>query len=313
VPVAGSLPEFLGLFTLPRFSALLNGEVLLVAFTIAAVASVETLLCIDAVDKMDPQRRLTDQNRELKAQGIGNMVSGLLGGLPITSVIVRSSANVNAGARSKASTILHGALILVCCLFIPHLLNRIPLGALAAILLMTGYKLARPSVFRDMFAHGKYQWVPFLVTVVAVVGTDLLTGVGLGLLTSMVAVLYGNVKNPFRLREEASPGGGVRMILSEEVSFLNKARIKKALEELPPHSTVVIDAHLTRYIDFDVLELIREFRAVKAPERNIRCLLTGFREEYGLENHRPVSPESPAFAYVSNRELVGQEGKLMSN
>lgn len=293
VPVAGSFSEFLGFFTFPDFSALLRKDVLLVAITLAAVASIETLLCIEAVDKMDPHRRVTSQNRELKVQGLGNMISGLLGGLPITSVIVRSSANINAGAQTKKSAILHGVLILVCAALIPFLLNKIPLGALAAILLVTGYKLARISIFRQMFANGKYQWVPFVITVTAVVATDLLTGVGLGLAASGLAILYGNMKNSYYFhKDQYQEGEVIRIHLSEEVSFLNKASIKLTLDHLPQDSTVLIDARDTQYIDFDVLELIREFKEVKAPERGIRCALVGFKEEYKITNTHNVQSET---------------------
>ena len=292
VPLATSFGEFLGFFSLPDFSAITRSDVWMTAITLAAVASIETLLCIEAVDKMDPHKRITSQNRELKAQGVGNMVSGLLGGLPVTSVIVRSTANINAGARSKMSAIIHGLLILVCCLFIPALLNKIPLAALAAILLVTGYKLAKVSVFKQMFANGKYQWVPFMVTVVAVVFTDLLTGVALGLATSAVAILYGNMKNSYFFhKDEYQDGELIRIHLSEEVSFLNKAAIKLTLEHLPHNATVIIDATNTRYIDFDVLELIREFSEVKAPERNIDCMLIGFRNKYKISNTHNVQME----------------------
>jgi MFS superfamily sulfate permease-like transporter len=169
----------------PDFSSIMRADVIMVAITLAAVASIETLLCIEAVDKMDPQRRRTSQNVELKAQGIGNIVSGLLGGLPVTSVIVRSTANINAGGKTKMSTIFHGILILVCAALVPALLNKIPLGALAAILLVTGYKLAKVAIFKQMFQNGKYQWAPFMVTVIAIVFTDLLTGVGLGLVAAV--------------------------------------------------------------------------------------------------------------------------------
>ncbi|GEO12022.1 SulP family inorganic anion transporter [Segetibacter aerophilus] len=311
VPVAGSFDEFLGLFTLPNFSAITNKDVIITAFTIAAVASIETLLCIEAVDKMDRLRRATNQNRELKAQGIGNMVSGLLGGLPVTSVIVRSSANINAGAQTKASTIIHGTLILVCSAFIPGVLNMIPLGALAAILLITGYKLARISIFKEMFANGKYQWVPFIVTVVAVVFTDLLTGVGLGLLTSMVAILYGNMKNSYYFHKENHHEGEViRIQLSEEVSFLNKASIKLTLNHLPANSKVVIDATKTTYIDYDVLELIKEFKNIKAPEKNIDCILTGLREKYKIDNTHHVISERQAFT-DRNESFTNQETGIL--
>jgi MFS superfamily sulfate permease-like transporter len=314
VPVAGSVSEFFGLFTLPRFSYLFDMDVIVVAATIAAVASVETLLCIDAVDKMDKMRRVTNGNQELKAQGIGNIISGLLGGLPITSVIVRSSANVNAGARSKASTIIHGVLILICCALIPHLLNMIPLGALAAILLMTGFKLARPAIFKEMFANGTYQWVPFMVTVIGVVCTDLLTGVGLGLATSMVGILYANLKNPYYFhKEQYHEGEVIRIQLSEEVSFLNKASIKLTLDHLPQNSKVMIDAHKTKYIDFDVLELIREFRDIKAPERNIQCILSGFSETYKLNNTHHVHSETPAWVHGNGNERFATGKQMVNN
>jgi MFS superfamily sulfate permease-like transporter len=312
VPVANNLKDFIGLFTSPDFSSIMNKEVIITAFTLAAVASIETLLCIEAVDKMDPLRRITNQNRELKAQGIGNMISGLLGGLPITSVIVRSSANINAGARTKTSTIIHGILLLVCSAFIPGVLNMIPLGALAAILLMTGYKLARVSIFKEMFANGTYQWVPFMVTVVAVVFTDLLTGVGLGLLTSMVAILYVNMKNSYYFHKENHHEGEIiRIHLSEEVSFLNKASIKLTLDHLPQHSTVIIDAGKTHFIDFDVLELIREFKKIKAPEKNINCILTGFKEKYQIDNTHNVLCESQ-HSVPAGGEYSSQKTALIS-
>lgn len=293
VPVANNFQDFLGLFTLPNFSSIANKDVIITAITIAAVASIETLLCIEAVDKMDSQRRVTNQNRELKVQGVGNMISGLIGGLPITSVIVRSTANINAGARTKTSAIFHGVLLLVCTAFVPGILNMIPLGALAAILLLTGYKLARISIFKEMFANGKYEWIPFIVTVIAVVFTDLLKGVGLGLLTSMIAILYGNMRNPYYFHKESHHmGETIKIFLSEEVSFLNKASIKVTLDELPENCTVIIDATKTHYIHFDVLELIKEFKNIKAPEKNINCMLTGFREKYKIENSHHVFSES---------------------
>jgi MFS superfamily sulfate permease-like transporter len=292
VPVAGSFNEFIGLFTTPDFSAITNQKVILWAITIAAVASIETLLCIEAVDKLDPHRRLTNQNRELKAQGIGNIVSGLIGGLPITSVIVRSTANLNAGAQTKTSAILHGVLILSCSAFIPRILNMIPLAALTAILLMTGYKLARVSVFLEMYRNGKYQWVPFMVTVVAIVFTDLLTGVALGLTVSSMAILYGNMRNSYYFHKERHHDGEViKVHLTEEVSFLNKASITLTLDHLPENATVVIDASNTSYIDYDVLESIKEFKNIKAPEKNITCILAGFKEKYKIDNNLYVSSE----------------------
>jgi MFS superfamily sulfate permease-like transporter len=290
IPVAQSLNEFAALFTFPDFSRVFSKDVLLTGATIAAVASIETLLCIEAVDKLDPHRRITDQNRELKAQGVGNIVSGMLGGLPVTSVIVRSSANINAGARTKMSTIIHGTLILACSALIPWVLNKIPLGALAAILLVTGYKLAKISVFKSMYSNGRFQFLPFIVTVVAVVLTDLLTGVALGLLVSMFGVMYVNMKNPYYFhKRNYHPGEKITITLSEEVTFLNKASIKLTLDDLPAGSNVTIDASNTKYIDFDVMETIKDFKEIQAPEKNISCELRGFKQNYPLDNSHHVT------------------------
>ena len=309
VPVAASFNEFLGFFTMPDFSQWNNPQVYLVALTLAAVASIETLLCIEAVDKLDPEKRSTSPNRELIAQGIGNMMSGLVGGLPITSVIVRSSANVNAQARSKMSTIVHGLLLLVCVSLIPTVLNKIPLASLAAILLMTGYKLCNPALFRKMFGYGKYQWVPFVVTVIAIVFTDLLTGVGIGLGVSILALLYGNYKNSYFFHKEKHKEGETILIhLSEEVSFLNKASIKLTLEHLPPNSTVILDAYDAQYIDHDVLELIRDFKDIQAPLKNIDCKTVGFKDGYKIvntDNVQSVKDYIPRYHSV----LVGEPMK----
>lgn len=289
VPVATSFSEFLGFFTFPDFSQIQNPDIWIVALTITAVASIETLLCIEAVDKIDPQKRVTNTNKELVAQGIGNTLSGLIGGLPITSVIVRSSANTNANAKTKMSTIFHGILLLGCAMLIPGILNMIPLAALAAILLHTGYKLAKPSIFKSMFANGKYQWAPFIVTVVAVVLTDLLTGVGIGLAVSVVAILRGNLKNSYYFHKEKHHEGEVIKIhFSEEVSFLNKASIRETLDRLPQNASVVLDASASKYIDFDVLELIREFIEIKAPLKNIMCKTIGFKDVYEIANSENV-------------------------
>ncbi len=281
IPVASDASAFLAQFMLPDFSQWANPKVLSVALTICIVASIETLLCLEAVDKIDPQLRTSNPNQELKAQGIGNMISGLLGGLPVTSVIVRGSANVNAGARTKASAISHGALLLVCVALIPVVLNMIPLATLAAILILTGYKLAKISVFKEMWANGKYQWWPFIITVVAVVFTDLLTGVGIGLAVSAFAILRGNMKNSyFFKREEYNEGDVILIKLSQEVSFLNKASIKLTLDHLPENSKVTIDGSETAYIDFDVLESLREFAKEKASKKGIQLTLKGFRDKY---------------------------------
>jgi len=292
IPIAQSMGEFIGLFTMPDFTQWANPAIYTTAFTLCVVASIETLLSIEAVDRIDPQMRISDTNRELKAQGIGNLISGLVGGLPITSVIVRSSANIDANSRSKMSAIFHGILILVCVALIPTILNLIPLAALAAILILTGYKLAKPKMFKTMYTNGKYQWWPFIITVVAVVFTDLLTGVGIGLAASVVSILVGNMKNAYKFKKEKYHDGDIIHIhLSQEVSFLNKAGIKHTLNKLPKNSKVLIDARGTAYIDFDILEIIREFNEVKAPLKNIQVNLRGFKEAYNLGDHDFVAFE----------------------
>lgn len=285
LPVAGNFGDFIGQFTLPNFAAITNKEVWIVAGTIAIVASVETLLNVEATEKLDPLKRNASPNRELRAQGIGNMISGMIGGLPITSVIVRSSANINAGGRTKLATITHGALLLICTAMIPALLNKIPLATLAAVLLVTGYKLCKISIFKEMFSNGKYQWIPFLVTVVAIVFTDLLIGIALGMAVSVVFILRGNIKAPYYFRKEQyHTGDTIRLELAQEVSFLNKASILLTLDHMPENSAVVIDASKTTYIDHDVLEIIREFKDAKAPQKSINVVLTGFKEEYKIPN-----------------------------
>lgn len=301
IPVASDAAAFLGFFTLPDFNGFLNSEVVMYGFFIAIIASLETLLSIEAVDGIDPERRVTNTNKELIAQGIGNSISGLIGGLPITSVIVRSSANVNAGAKSKLSAIIHGFLLLLCAIFIPVLLNKIPLSALAAILILTGYKLAKPSVFKNMFISGKYQFIPFIVTVVCIISIDLfgfphvLMGKGLilgvlaGIIAAAGAILHGNLKNSYYFhKEKYHEGDLITIALSEEVSFLNKASIRETLDHIPENSRLVIDASKTIYIDFDVLELIKEFRDIKSPIKNINLELKNFSESYQLENELHV-------------------------
>ena len=293
VPVASDFNSFLGQFTFPDFSQLGNKAVYVAAVTIAAVASIETLLCIEAVDKLDPHRRVTNTNRELFAQGVGNMASGLVGGLPVTSVIVRSSANVAANAQTKTSTIIHGFLLLFCAALIPMVINMIPLSALAAVLLVVGYKLAKPALFKQMWTAGKYQFMPFIVTVVAIVFTDLLTGVGIGMVVATFAILRGNMKAPYFFHKDKHNKGDVIVIeLTQEVSFLNKASLKLTLDHLPHNSKVIIDASKTIYIDYDVLDLIKEFQKINAKERNIDFVLTGFKDTYRVHNSDQVHSDS---------------------
>jgi MFS superfamily sulfate permease-like transporter len=285
LPVPQSISDFGAQFLLPDFKGFLNPLVWQTGFVIAIVASIETLLCIEATDKLDPMKRYTSGDSELKAQGIGNIVSGLLGGLPITSVIVRSSANINAGAKSKVSAITHGALLLICVALIPMALNLIPKASLAAILIFTGYRLCRPAVFKHMWHAGLPQFIPFVVTAVAVAlpFLGLLKGVGIGMVISIFYLLRNNLRIPYYYKRSVFESQDVISLeLAQEVSFLNKASIKKTLESLPSGSTVVLNASNTEYIDYDVLELIKEFQLTKAPDKDIKMSLLGFKNSYML-------------------------------
>jgi MFS superfamily sulfate permease-like transporter len=280
IPVVNGWSEFTGLFTMPDFSAIGKQEVWIVAGTIAIVASLETLLSIEAVDKIDPIKRVSPTNRELMAQGIGNMTSAMLGGLPMTSVIVRSSANVNSGGRTKMSAIFHGTWLLLSLLFIPGIINMIPLACLAAILLVTGYKLTRIALFKHMYHKGWDQFVPFVVTVAAVLLTDLLKGVAIGMLVSIFYLLRTNMRNPFfyKIHEEGNKKN-IRIKLAEEVSFLNKAAIQVMLNKIPKETTVTIDGSNSRYIDPDVLETIFNYKH-NAYTKGIIVILEDIKSQY---------------------------------
>jgi carbonic anhydrase len=281
VPVASDLAGFIGFFQMADFRQIGNPSVFVAAITIALVASLETLLNLEAVDKLDPQKRVSPPNRELIAQGVGNITAGLIGGIPVTSVIVRSSVNINAGGKTKLSTITHGILLLVSVLFLPTWLNRIPLSCLAAILIVTGVKLASPKLFRQMLRQGIDQAVPFLVTIVGILMTDLLIGILLGLGVAMVSILRSNWQRPLRrITEKHIAGEVLRIELASQVSFLNRAALTKALEEVPAGGEVTIDARYTSYIDTDVLSLIQEFKKEVAPARGIRVNLVGFKDHY---------------------------------
>ena len=299
LPVPDTWREAAGMLTLPNFSGFGNSYVWMTGITIAIVASIETLLCIEAADRLDTHRRITDThrritdtNRELRAQGAGNIVSSLIGGLPITSVVVRSSANANAGATHKLSAVIHGALLLVCVLAIPFILNMIPLSTLAAVLLLVGYKLAKPATLLHFWHKGLYQFIPFAATLVAVVALDLLKGVGIGLAISIIFILQGNMKRAYYLsREELAEADEISLELAEEVSFLNKAAIKKTLKNIRPGSKVTINAERSSYIAGDVLELIEDFANVFAKENDIDVVLKGFKSDYdheGRDHHSHV-------------------------
>lgn len=256
IPVADSLAGFTSFFMFPDFSQIGNVQVWTTALTLAIVASLETLLNIEAADELDPYQRVTPTNRELKAQGAGNLVSGLLGGLPVTSVIVRTSANVNAGAKSKMSTIIHGLLLLLCVALIPKVLNLIPLPALAAVLIFTGFKLAKPAIFKDFYQKGFDQFIPFVVTIAAILLTDLLVGIMIGCLVGLFFVMRSNFRTAvFVVNDDNS----YLFRLRKDVSFLNKPIIKRKLEQVPENANVLIDATRADFIDRDVVEVIEDF------------------------------------------------------
>lgn len=282
LPIPTSFTDFFSQFTLPSIEGFANPVVWKYGVIIAVVASIETLLCIEATDKLDPWKRISSTNKELKAQGIGNIVSGLIGGLPITSVIVRSSANINAGGKMKLATITHGVLLLVSVATIPMILNLIPKATLAAILIYTGYRLCRPAIFKHMFHNGVSQFLPFLITVLGVVFLDLLKGVGIGAAVAIFFILRNNFRVPFYYKRRVynEKGDVIHLELSQEVTFLNKASIKDVLENIPSGSTIILDATMTEYIDFDVLEMIKDFHKSKAPDRDIKMSLVGFKNSY---------------------------------
>ncbi len=274
IPVAESISGFVNLFTLPDFSQWNNPQVYTVAITIAIVASLETLLCLEATDKLDPLKRVSPANQELRAQGVGNLISGMIGGLPITQVIVRSSTNIQSGGKTKMSAILHGFILLGSAMLVPNLLNLIPLSSLAAILLLVGYKLAKPALFKQVFKTGWTNFIPFVVTIAAIVLTDLLMGIGIGMAVAIFFVLYENYKKPFFFEEGQSLGKGdsITLKLSEDVTFLNKANIQRALQLIPDSTTVVIDATASVNIHNDVKEIINEFK-INAKARDITVII----------------------------------------
>lgn len=269
IPVSEDFSGFLSQFTLPDFSAITNPEVWIIGITMAIVASLETLLCVEATDKLDPQKRVTPTNRELRAQGIGNIVSGLIGGLPVTQVIVRSSANIQSGGQTRLSALIHGVLIFLAALAVPNVMNMIPLASLAAILLVVGYKLAKPALFIDMYKKGWLQFIPFVVTVLAIVLTDLLVGIGIGMAVAVFNILLTNLKNPYILKTtHDSSDKHYQIALSEQVTFLNKAQILRELNRIPNDAELYIDASKTVFIEHDVLEIISDFKE-NAKYRNI--------------------------------------------
>lgn len=286
VPEPDSLSEFKAQLYFPDFSALTDIRVYTVALTIAIVASLETLLCVEATDKIDPNKGRTPMNRELKAQGIGNIISGLVGGIPITQVIVRSTANMDAGAKSKKSAIIHGVFLLGFVIAAPSLLNMIPRSTLAAVLILIGFKLASPVMFKQMFKAGWSQFVPFVVTITAMLLTDLLTGVGIGLGVAILWILYRNYRVAYFVqsdgREEGEP---IRLALSQHATFLNKANIIKTFDTIPDGSKVILDLSKSIDVDYDVREAIQEFKT-STKDRNIDLEIIG-QERIDMNQNLP--------------------------
>ncbi|MBW0177038.1 SulP family inorganic anion transporter [Sediminibacterium sp.] len=256
LPVATDVSSFVSFLTFPDIAFLKNPDVWVSGITIAIVASLETLLAIEAADKLDPLKRVTPTNRELKAQGVGNMVSGLIGGLPLTSVVVRTSANISSGAKSKMSTIFHGTMLMLCVMFIPTILNKIPLSSLAAVLIFTGYKLAKVSLFKEFYRKGWDQFVPFVVTIVAILFTDLLVGIMIGIGVGLFYLIRSNFRSAVMV---VNDDNNYLIRFRKDVSFLNKPIVKKKLEDVPHNANVIIDATRADFIDKDVIEEVNNF------------------------------------------------------
>jgi len=303
IPVPETIGGFFSQFTFPDFSQIGNGAVWITGITIAIVASLETLLCLEATDKLDPFKRVSPHNRELKAQGVGNIISGLIGGLPITQVIVRSSTNIQSGGRTKMSAIFHGFILLGCAMAIPRVLNLIPLASLAAILFLVGYKLAKPSLFKQMYKLGYSNFIPFMVTILGIIFTDLLIGIGIGLVVAIMDILYKNYKKPFLFESgKHLKGGVIRLELAEDVTFLNKASIRRTLEQIPDGAKVIIDASKSINIDPDVVEIIEEFKT-NADYRDIELELIEFKSVKIRNQVKEVE-------YAMANNLISTNGKF---
>lgn len=301
IPVATSWESFMNLFSVPDFSQWNNPQVYIVGMTIAVVASLETLLCLEATDKLDPYKRITPANQELKAQGIGNVISGLIGGLPITQVIVRSSTNIQSGGKTKMSAISHGVILLICAVALPNFLNMIPLSSLAAILFLVGYKLAKPTLFKQMYKMGWSYFIPFIVTILAIVFTDLLMGIGIGMAVAIFYILLNNYNKPFLFEkdEDSVVNGIYRLKLAEDVTFLNKANIQRALNAIPSNKKVIIDASQSINIDKDVIEIVEEFE-ILAKTKNIEVEI--------IERNMKGLKDKPIKSLV---EILDAENKIL--
>jgi MFS superfamily sulfate permease-like transporter len=276
IPVAENFNDLKAFLTFPDFSAIQDARVWTIAFTLALIASLETLLSVEATDKLDPAKNVTPTNRELFAQGTGNVLSGLLGGLPLTQVIVRSSANIQSNAKSKMSAIIHGFLLLLAVLALPKLLNNIPLSVLAAVLIVVGYKLAKPSLFKKMWAQGWTQFVPFVATIAVIVAKDLLWGIMTGLTIGIIVIMVKSYQNSLFLHLDKANDKLVKMVFAEEVTFLNKGAIAKQLQSLPNDITLELDVRNSKYIDSDIIDILEDF-VVQSENKNITVKLLSER------------------------------------
>ncbi|KTD42111.1 bifunctional SulP family inorganic anion transporter/carbonic anhydrase [Legionella parisiensis] len=286
IPQTDGFYDLFGQLEYPNWAALYNPKVYLYAFIIGIVASLETLLNLKAGEKLDKKRRYSSSNRELVAQGVGNMTAGLIGGIPVTSVIVRTSINIQAGSKSKISTILHGIFIFVAVLLIPGTLNKIPLSSLAAILIYTGYKLNKPTIYRSIYAQGSDRFIPFIATVIGIIAFNLLTGILIGLGVSLFYILKSNSQARINILKEIHPTGEVnRLILPQQMTFLNKAALVAELATIPRESQLIIDARYSQYIDKEISELLKEYKEEQAPNKKISLNLIGFKEHYKVHNY----------------------------
>ncbi|QJD30401.1 SulP family inorganic anion transporter [Methylococcus geothermalis] len=292
LPNIQGFDDLAGRLVFPDFSRIMDPAVYTVAFTVAVIASLETLLSLEAVDKLDPLKRVAPTNRELKAQGLGNLLAGLLGGLPITAVIVRSSANINAGGRTKVACFIHGVLLLLSVGFLARYLNHIPLAALASILLVTGYKLAKPAMVLQMYRKGTTQFVPFAVTVIAILATDLLKGIAIGVACGLYYVIRANFRAAISLTRHRNH---YLLRLRKDVSFLNKALLRELLDQVEPDSELIIDGTDAAFVDQDILETIEDF--VKAsPEDRIVVHLKNLRSAPRPTGREPETRQGDAGA-----------------
>lgn len=286
IPKHEKLSDFFAQMQHPNWSAFSNPKVYIYAVLIAVVASLESLLNTKAGEKLDKKRRSASKDRELFAQGVGNLIAGFLGGIPITSVIVRTSVNIQTGAKTKFSTILHGVFILSTVLLIPHALNKIPLSSLAAILIYTGYKLTKPTIFINIYRQGWDRFIPFIVTVISILALNLLLGILIGLLISLFFILKSNSQVRLDIIKEIYPHGITnRLVLPQQTTFLNKASLTAELESIPEKSQLIIDARYSDFIDKEIVEYIKEFKNDQAPHKQISLNLIGFKDNYNIHNY----------------------------